>query len=156
MVSQGASKAFYYVGAFLLTFVPGLRSTRGGAAWMVRGLHASRGAGDYYMVLAAIAIAAAAVCLLIEPLTRGAIRVSLRCGYRRLSWLALAVAVALVAGMTGWAGLLVMAVATGIGLLPVLFGSRRMNALGIILLPMACQMSGVGAAVAGWLGLLPL
>jgi hypothetical protein len=47
-----------------------------------------------------------------------------------------------------------MLTAAGIGLIPVLFGSRRMNGLGIILLPMACNMSGVGPAVARSLGLL--
>ena len=40
------------------------------------------------------------------------------------------------------------------GLVPVLHGSRRMNCLGVILLPIACNMSGVGPRVAGWLGLL--
>jgi hypothetical protein len=45
-------------------------------------------------------------------------------------------------------------VATGIGLLPMLFGSRRMNCLGIILLPVACNLSGHGDLLAGILGLL--
>ena len=51
--------------------------------------------------------------------------------------------------------LILGAVAGGaIGLVPVLLGSRRMNCLGVILLPMACNMSGVGSTVAGWLGLV--
>lgn len=55
---------------------------------------------------------------------------------------------------TGWFGLLVMLASTGIGLLPILFGTRRMNCLGLILLPAACIMSGSGASVAVWLGLV--
>jgi TctA family transporter len=47
-----------------------------------------------------------------------------------------------------------MTVATGIGLIPVLFGSRRLNCLGVLLLPIACNMSGVGESVAAFLGLL--
>jgi len=39
-------------------------------------------------------------------------------------------------------------------LLPVLFGSRRMNCLGVILLPMACNMSGFGPGLAACLGLV--
>ena len=38
-------------------------------------------------------------------------------------------------------------------LLPVLFGSRRLNCLGILLLPIACNMSGFGETITGWLGL---
>jgi TctA family transporter len=45
-------------------------------------------------------------------------------------------------------------VATGIGLIPVLWGSRRMNTMGVLLLPIALSMSGAGAWVAGALGLL--
>jgi hypothetical protein len=44
--------------------------------------------------------------------------------------------------------LLIATVATGIGLIPVLWGSRRMNCMGVLLL------AGVGSRVAGWLGLV--
>ena len=47
-----------------------------------------------------------------------------------------------------------MIVAAGIGLIPVLFGSRRLNCLGVLLLPIACNMSGVGEPVAAFLRLL--
>jgi TctA family transporter len=56
--------------------------------------------------------------------------------------------------LTGLPGAGLLAVATGIGLLPVVSGSRRLNCLGVILLPTACNMSGFGTRVAGWLGLL--
>ena len=92
--------------------------------------------------------------LLVAPLTRLTLAAMDRVGYRTISLAALFVIIVLVGGITGWSGLCVMGVAAGIGLLPVLFGSRRMNCLGVILLPMACNMSGVGSAVAQWLGLL--
>jgi putative membrane protein len=56
--------------------------------------------------------------------------------------------------MTGWAGLLVCLVAGGIGLIPVLWGSRRMHCMGVLLLPIALNMAGVGDVIAGWLGLV--
>jgi TctA family transporter len=59
-----------------------------------------------------------------------------------------------VVGTTGWGGLLICAVATGIGLIPVLWGSRRVNGMGVLLLPIALNMSGAGGVVAGWLGLV--
>jgi putative membrane protein len=63
------------------------------------------------------------------------------------------VSAGLVVLLTGLPGLGVMAVASCIGVLPPLFGARRMNVLGVILLPLACNMSGVGPAIAEWLGL---
>jgi putative membrane protein len=154
LVSQGASKAVYYIGAFLLFFVPGAGLTRGGAAWMLRGLCPAGGYHEYRMALGSVALAAAVAFLAAAPLARGTIRLVQTHDYRRLSAVALLLMVALVASVTGLMGLLVMAVATGIGLIPVLFGSRRMNGLAVILLPLACNLSGVGATVAGWLGLL--
>lgn len=154
LVSQGASKVIYYVAGFLLFFVPGLHITRGGGAWLVRGLYVPTSASDYYMVLAAIAFAGAVSFLAIIPLAKATILLIERTGYRRISGIAAAVIVTLVLVMTGWKGLCVTAVAAGIGLIPMLFGSRRMNCLGVILLPMACNMSGIGPIVAGRLGLL--
>jgi len=153
LISQGTSKLIYYTGSFMLFFVPGLRMTRGGAAWMLRGLYVPRDYHDYYMVLAAIAIAGAACIALLSPLTRGMLALIAKHGFVRISSVALVVVVAIVVAATGWTGVGIMLVGTGIGLIPVLYGSRRMNCLGIILLPIACNMSGVGAGIAGWLGL---
>jgi TctA family transporter len=47
-----------------------------------------------------------------------------------------------------------MTVATGIGLLPVLFQARRMNLMGVLLLPVALNMAGYGNDVLRLLGLL--
>ena len=95
---------------------------------MLRGFYVPRAWEEYFMMLAAVAIAGAAALLLVSPLTRGTIALVARHGYRRLSLAALAIAVGLVVALTGAAGLLVMLTATGLGLIPVLFGSRRMNA----------------------------
>jgi len=154
LVSQGASKFVYYVGGFLLFHVPNLRITRGGASWMLRGLHRPDGAGDYVVALLAVAIACAVSLLVAGPMCRAALWMIGRVGYRRLSIAALGTIAVLVVGITGGWGLLVCGVATGVGLLPVLYGSRRMNCLGVILLPIACNMSGVGARIAEGMGLL--
>ena len=73
---------------------------------------------------------------------------------RLISWVTLGVLVIVVAGITGWPGLAICAVASGIGLIPVLWGSRRMNAMGVLLLPIALNMSGAGPWIAGLMGLL--
>jgi putative membrane protein len=153
LVSQGASKAVYYVGGLLLFFVPGLEVARGGAAAMLK-LFQPPAACSLRQAAAAAAIAMGVALLMLPLCARLAIGCMNRIGHRALSWAALAVALLLVLAVTGWAGIAVMLVAAGIGLIPALFGSRRMNGLGVILLPMACNMSGVGADVAAWLGLL--
>ncbi|MBT3191270.1 MAG: hypothetical protein HN341_01815 [Verrucomicrobia bacterium] len=154
LVSQGTSKLIYYVGGLLLFFVPGLGITRGGGAWIISGIVVPYGRYEYLLALASIAIGGSCALLLVSPLTRLTLAAISRIGYRLISIGAFCAIVGIVGGITGWGGLGIMVVATGIGLLPVLFGSRRMNCLGVILLPMACNMSGVGSYVAQILGLL--
>jgi len=87
-------------------------------------------------------------------MTRVTIKLVSKVSYRWVSLGTLAVLLAIVVGMTGWGGLLICAVATGIGLIPVLWGSRRMNCMGVLLLPIALNMVGAGGVIAGWLGLI--
>jgi putative membrane protein len=154
IMSQGVSKMMYYTGAFMFMFVPGLGITRGGGAWMMRGLYRPAGFGDYFMILGAIAIAGALAYLMMEPLTRFVLWLIKRFNYRYVSAGALAIIVLMVFIVTKWMGLFVMFVGAGIGLIPVLFASRRLNCLGILLLPIACNMSGVGHHIAEFLGLM--
>ncbi len=154
MMSQGVSKVVYYTGALLLFFVPGLHLTRGGGAWIIEGLYIPCTQGDYYLALGSIALSGAMAFLLMSPLTKGMLRLMGKIDYRRISIFSLGIISLLVFFITGRAGLFVMIVSTGIGLIPVLFGSRRLNCLGVLLLPMACNMSGVGVSVAALLGLL--
>jgi len=87
-------------------------------------------------------------------LARVVIALIARVSYRALSLVTLGILVAVVLGMTGVGGLAICAVATGIGLIPVLWGSRRMNCMGVLLLPIALNMVGAGDVVARFLGLL--
>ncbi len=154
LMSQGVSKVVYYTGALMLFFVPGLFLTRGGGAWILKGLYTPRTWGDYYLALGSIAIAGGLSFLLMPPLTKATLWIMKKVDYRLISVFALFIIIGLVYSITGWVGLFIMTVSTGIGLLPVLFGSRRLNCLGVLLLPIACNMSGIGEPVAAFLGLL--
>jgi putative membrane protein len=148
LVSQGASRLVYYVGAFMFFVAPGSQLTRGGAAWLVSGFHEPSTRGDYLDVVLSLAVAGSIACLLIGPMARLVLAIVAKCGSRRLGLASLVTVLILVLLLTGWPGLVVMTVASFIGVLPLLFGCRRMNCLGVILLPIACQMSGIGVDVA--------
>ncbi|HEY89787.1 MAG TPA: hypothetical protein G4N98_08685 [Thermoflexia bacterium] len=154
IISQGASKVVYYVGGFLFFFVPGLHLTRGGMAWMISTLYSTYTPERYYWATAAVLLAGVVAFFLSLGLTRVVIALTARVSYHTVTWVTLGILLAVVWGMTGVGGLAVCAVATGIGSIPVLWGSRRMNAMGVLLLPIALNMVGAGDVIAGWLGLL--
>jgi putative membrane protein len=154
IVSQGASKVVYYVGGFLLLFVPGLHLRRGGMAAMASGIFTPRTDGDFYMVTGAILIGGAVSFFLLLAFTEATLGLIRRVNYRWVSWATLVLIAGLVAWTSGPGGLAVTAVASGIGAIPVWYNSRRMNCMGVLLLPVILNMAGVGDRVAGWLGLL--
>ncbi|MGD2148331.1 MAG: tripartite tricarboxylate transporter permease [Anaerolineae bacterium] len=161
IISQGASKVVYYVGGFLLFFVPQLHLTRGGMAWMIGSVW---GAGDfvhlgtprttYYTAAAAVVFSGVLSFFVLLLISRIALRLVVAVPYRLISAATLVLLLVIVVGVTSWGGLLICAAATGIGLIPVMWGSRRTNCMGVLLLPIALNMSGVAGTVAGWLGLL--
>ena len=154
LISQGACKVIYYVGGLLLFFVPGLHLTRGGMAWMLSGVYTPYTPDTFYRAVAAVLLSGVVAFFMLLFLARLAVGLVERVDYRRISVATLALLLAIVLLTTGPAGLFIAAVATGIGLIPVLWGSRRMNCMGVLLLPIALNMAGVGDVVAGWLGLL--
>jgi putative membrane protein len=154
IVSQGASKLVYYVGALLFFFVPGLHLTRGGMAWMLGVIYTPYTPETYWLAVAAVLICGALAFLMLLWLSRGAIWLVTRVDYRWISAGTLLLLVGIVLALTGWEGLVIAIVATGIGLLPVMWGSRRMNCMGVLLLPLTLNLAGLGPTVAGWLGLV--
>lgn len=154
LVAQGAAKVTYYVGGYLLFFVPGLHLTRGGMAWMISTQYTSY-MPEQYLLATGAALASGVLAFFFSLwLTRGIIALIARVKYWFLSWVTLALLLILVISLTGITGLGVCAVAAGIGTIPVMWGARRMNAMGILLLPIALNMAGAGDGVARLLGLL--
>jgi putative membrane protein len=154
LVGQGASKLVYYVGALLFFFVPGLNLIRGGMAGMLSILYRPDTSETYWVAIAAILVCGALAFGLLLWLSRAAGWLVGRVDYRWISAATLVVLIGMVAALTGWGGLLIAVIATAIGLLPVLWGARRTNCMGILLLTLTLQLAGLGTTVAGWLGLI--
>jgi putative membrane protein len=154
VMSYGTCKTVYYVGSFLLFFIPGLSLTRGGLAWIVTPVVTSLTVKEYFLFVAIMIISAGFSFLLLIPFTRACIKLVKRVPYHWISVLALIIVVPAVYTFTGWGGMAIMTVATGLGLFPVLFQARRMNLMGVLLLPVCLNMAGYGNDILRFLGLL--
>jgi putative membrane protein len=154
VLSQGVSKTVYYVGAFLLFFVPSLNVTRGGLAWIISPFYTPHTINDYLIALGTMLFAAGLSFLITFAYSKFVIKIVEKIDYTIISYFVLAFIVLLVFYLTGFMGILIMLVSTMIGLIPVMFNSRRMNCLGILLIPIILNMSGLGPKVALFLGLI--
>ena len=108
----------------------------------------------YLLAIAGVALCGALAFVLLMAFTRGAAAITGKINPRMVAGAAMLLALAITAAFTGAGGLGVALVATLIGLIPVLVGGRRMNCLGVLLLPITLNVIGVGADVAMWLGLI--
>ncbi|MFZ1792530.1 MAG: hypothetical protein WAU96_03835, partial [Anaerolineae bacterium] len=154
LISQGASKVAYYVGGLLLLFVPGAGLVRGGMAWMLSSGYMPYGWRMYLLAISGVALCGALAFVLLMAFSRGAAAIANKTNPRIAAALALVMALAITMAFTGLPGLAVAAVATLVGLIPVLVGGRRMNCLGVLLLPITLNVIGVGPDVARVLGLV--
>jgi putative membrane protein len=139
IVGQGASRMTYYLGGLMIFFVPGVSVSRG-AGWVLRPFHEPQGQLDYLVMLGCAALAAGISFALILPLSASFITRMQNRDVSELSRWSLVMVLVLVPLVSGLSGVLVCAAATLIGFIPLLFHSRRLNGLGLILLPIAISM----------------
>jgi putative membrane protein len=153
MISQGASKVGYYVGSLLLLFVPGLALTRGGLAWMISSTWVPYGWRNYWLAVAAIGLCGALAFVFLIVVSHAMAKMVTRISARGVSVCVAAIVTGMTSAFTGWPGVGIMVVGALIGLIPVLVGGRRMNCLGVLLVPITLNVIGASQPVAGWLGL---
>ncbi|MDI6839929.1 MAG: tripartite tricarboxylate transporter permease [bacterium] len=154
IISQGVSKTTYYVGAFMLFLVPGLSMRRGGLAWMASIRYTPSRWCDFYHLIAGCLLGAILAFFLLDYFAKRIASLIDKYTYKRISWAGLITIIALVLVMTGPMGLIIAGVSTGIGLIPILFNSRRLNCLGVILVPICLNLTGIGPSFAKFLGLI--
>jgi putative membrane protein len=153
MIGQGATRAAYFGGGLLLLFVPGVGLVRGGMSWMMSSVYSPAGWPVFLLAIAAIAGTAAASFLLLGLLARPAVQVVSRLGPQRIAGISGIIALGCVLVFTGIPGLVVAAVGTTIGLIPTFVGGRRLNCLGVLLVPIVLNMNGWQGPVLRLLGL---
>ena len=154
LVSQGANKMLYYVGAYLFFFVPGLRFTKGGLASMVSTFYTATSPDTYWLAVAALAFSGLLAFFILLGLTRFLIQIIPRLDHRLVAFVTLTWLITVVLIVTGLPGLAVSLVAAAIGFIPLFWRTRRMHCLGVLLLPVTLNMAGYGSIVAKWLGLI--
>jgi putative membrane protein len=135
LISQGASRTAYYVGSLLLLFVPGLGLVRGGMSSILSTVFTPQGWSFYALVVAGMALCAIVAFGFTTGVAHAWVRHVHRISVRVMALAALCIACGLTFVFTGWVGALVMLVSTCVGCIPVFVGGRRMNCLGVLLVP---------------------
>ncbi len=151
LVSMGASRVVYYVGAIALFFLPVLHLRRGALAMGINLFFTPESVQQFYLVDMGIAIAGIYAFFVVIYASKFLAKRIYKINPKVLNLIVLGIVVMLVYFMTSWQGLIIMSVATAIGLIPVLFNSRRSHCLAVILVPIWLNMSGI--ALGGLFGL---
>ncbi|MDA3798585.1 MAG: tripartite tricarboxylate transporter permease [Kiritimatiellae bacterium] len=138
LVSQGASRMVYYVGAVLLFFPLISGISRGGMAQLLKINDVTQASHrNYYAAGAAMLVGSALAILLLPVVFRIAVKFISKFGTKYISMGLIALIVILITCCFRFNGLIVLLTTTAIGTLPNHFGCRRINCLGIILIPLA-------------------
>ncbi len=146
LVSMGASRVVYYVGAIALFFLPTLHLRRGALAMGINLFFTPETVQQFYMVDAAIALAGVISFFIVIYASKFLARYIPKVNPKTLNIVVLIILIILVYIMTSWQGLIIMSIATAIGLIPVLFNSRRSHCLAVILVPIWLNMAGISVA----------
>ncbi len=154
IIGGGAGRVMYYVGTLLFFFMPGVFLRRGGAAINISLFFVPETYAQFLSIAGIIVLTGAISFLLVFWYSRMAIWIARKINYKWISFFGMIIMIGLVAAITSWQGLIILAVSTVIGMVPNLWHSRRINLLACLLVPMCLNMSGFGPDVARWLGFL--
>lgn len=155
LIAQGAARMTALGGGLLLVFLPGTPRLHSSAGALLRSAYVPEPMDAVWPYALILVIGAGLACLALQPMARGLARLIQRRGQSLISGLAALCLVLIVAALAGGIGLVVLATSTGIGLIAPLFNARPVHGVGLILIPMACQVSGFGPDLANWLGWFP-
>jgi putative membrane protein len=109
---------------------------------------------QYLLITAAIAICGFIAFIILIYASKFVAKLVERVTYQTLNLFVLVLIFSIIFLMTGIQGIALMLVATAIGLVPVMWNSRRLNLLAVILVPIWLNMAGIGSDIASLLGLV--
>jgi putative membrane protein len=157
IIGGGVAKVIYYVGAFLFLFVLTPLSPfglgKGGLNIILKPVFSPE-VGDYALMLSVIIVSGCLSFLVLLKASGWVARIMPKVDLHRLYWGALVMILAIVGGLTGGAGLFVLAVASCIGTIPVFYHCRRSNCMAVLLVPICLNMAGYGDTITQLLGLI--
>ncbi|OYT40961.1 MAG: hypothetical protein B6U89_00580 [Desulfurococcales archaeon ex4484_58] len=155
IVSQGANRVLYYVGAFFLLFVPTARLTRGAGAWLVSSIYTPKTWIEFYYAAGAILLAAGISFISTIYMSKLLARILTQMNYVKLSYVVAVLLAIITYLLADIPGLIVLAVATIIGLASVVFNTRRSYCLGGLIFPVLISMTGQTGTLLQFFGLTP-
>jgi putative membrane protein len=145
LIAHGASRMTYTLFSALLLFLPGVALTRGGLSGLIGARWMPSGWPLFWTMLGSAALCAAIAAVAQWTLARAWVRNAHRLPVGPFAIAGLVATLASCVALTGISGLVILGVATGIGMLPVIFGTRRLNCLAVVLIPALISMTGASA-----------
>ncbi len=142
VVSQGANRVLYYVGAFFLLFIPMARLTRGLGAWIVSSIYTPKSWMEFYYAAFAVLVAAGVSFIATIYMSKLLAKIVESFNYMWISYVVAVVLVTIAYLLAGWTGLVVLFVATLIGMAAIAFNTRRSYCLGGLFFPILLSMTG--------------
>jgi TctA family transporter len=121
-------------------------------AWTASLIYQPRTESDFWLMMSAIAVSAVFAFLILVFAARAIAKMVAGVSFKKISIAVLFVVLAMVFGFTGFEGLAIMTICTGIGLVPPMFRTRRLNMLLGFFFPVFLNMIGMRGDVLKVLG----
>ncbi|MEM1661905.1 MAG: tripartite tricarboxylate transporter permease [Desulfurococcaceae archaeon] len=151
VISQGVNRVVYYVGAFYLLFLPFSRLVRGATAWITQAIYMPKTWLEFYYAIFIILLASGIAALFTIFLSKFIASSIHRISYKALSIGLVTYLTLITYVITGFNGVLLMIIATFIGLATILFNTRRSYPLAVLIVPVLASWTGT---VEFWLKLI--
>lgn len=153
VVSQGAARTVYYVGALFLLFMPTARITRGAVAWLIGGVYTPKTWLEFYYAGLVIILVAAISFITTLYISKAISRLLSVISYVHISLVVAVFLVLLTYLITGPLGILLLAVATALGFTAQVLNTRISYCLGALILPVLLNMTGTSGILLSLLGI---
>ena len=141
LISIGAINTI--VALFSIVALYTIAKPRSGAAVFVSRTLTEFGFNELLLLLAVTLISTGVSVILVLKLMKGAVKHMQRVNYKKLTTAVIVFLLGLTIFLTGLYGLLVLCVSTAVGVLAPLFGVKRSNLMGVLMVPVILFFAGL-------------